>query len=671
MSRSSDHPPSHALPELQDDDEDAGDDPSSPLYTSSAEADVDEDMAEVHRTRCTFKQLVTSRAGQQQVLQAVHAAGLEQQVLHARVSTAEAQKDAAIANRRAADEVLRQRTAELDRFRAEYDQLTAAKLSTEEQLSVKDAQVADLQQQVTSLTSKSFVSSLAKPTSFTGSPAQDKMPVREWLSIVKDYLYSSNIARTDVQRVQFAEGYLKAEARRAWIAFKVGLHKPTDDDSSPYAGVTFAAFEKHLLQRWNPTSSEVDARTKLDMLSQAHLSITAFVNRFEDLCTFLPSMDEGDKVHKFLTKLDVAIQSHCAINPATGQRWTSYEAAKEFAVNYCATVASAANTRKRAGALQQGINAAQGALTSGGSSAGWQQHKLYCRLHKCHFGLPNVEYLGHIVGENGIRVDPRKVKIVQDWPAPKTQSELPFDLLKEKLTHAPVLAMPDFEKPFEIVADASNTAVGAILLQDGKPIAFESRKLTPAEVAYDTMEREMTAVIHALTVWRPYVDQAEITVFSDHEPLRYLRTKPTLTPRQIRWSQFMERFYYKWEFRAGRLNVADPLSRAPHSADGSGMGNITGRPLGPDDYQLAAVSRDRTSKRKRLNRRNMLRDLSHVLINVCLGRGSVKGRRRVISGIFVIILKFRQGVGGRVITGAGHRSNLLDHQKQRLKATGT
>eukprot|EP00775_Hariotina_reticulata_P008526 gene8526-8708_t len=339
MSRSSDHPPSHALPELQDDDEDAGDDPSSPLYTSSAEADVDEDMAEVsqhvppvqpnateHRPVSsapdalhTVKQLVTSRAGQQQVLQAVHAAGLEQQVLHARVSTAEAQKDAAIANRRAADEVLRQRTAELDRFRAEYDQLTAAKLSTEEQLSVKDAQVADLQQQVTSLTSKSFVSSLAKPTSFTGSPAQDKMPVREWLSIVKDYLYSSNIARTDVQRVQFAEGYLKAEARRAWIAFKVGLHKPTDDDSSPYAGVTFAAFEKHLLQRRNPTSSEVDARTKLDMLSQAHLSITTFVNRFEDLCTFLPSMDEGDKVHKFLTKLDVAIQSHCAINPATGQ----------------------------------------------------------------------------------------------------------------------------------------------------------------------------------------------------------------------------------------------------------------------------------------------------------------------------------------------------------------
>eukprot|EP00775_Hariotina_reticulata_P009227 gene9227-9392_t len=93
----------------------------------------------------TVKQLVTSRADQQQVLQAVHAAGLEQHVLHG--STAEAQKDAAAANKQAVDEVLRQRTAELDRFRAEYDRLTAAKLSTEEQLLVKDAQVADLQQQ--------------------------------------------------------------------------------------------------------------------------------------------------------------------------------------------------------------------------------------------------------------------------------------------------------------------------------------------------------------------------------------------------------------------------------------------------------------------------------------------------------------------------------------------
>jgi len=88
--------------------------------------------------------------------------------------------------------------------------------------------------------------------------------------------------------------------------------------------------------------------------------------------------------------------------------------------------------------------------------------------------------------------------------------------------------MPDFTKPFEVIADASLFALGALLLQDGKPIAFESRKFAPAECNYDTTEREMVAVIHALTVWRCYLDGMQFTVYSDHEPLKYLRTKPSL-----------------------------------------------------------------------------------------------------------------------------------------------
>jgi len=266
-----------------------------------------------------------------------------------------------------------------------------------------------------------------------------------------------------------------------------------------------------------------------------------------------------------------------------------------------------------------------------------QQYKLYARLSKCHFNLPEVEFLGHIVGRKGISVDPRKVQIIKDWPTPQSQSDVrsflglanyfrrfihaystitsplhaltgnvkwhpslwtgacqqAFDLLKHKLSTAPVLAMPDFNKPFQIVADASLTAIGAILLQDDRPIAFESRKLSPAESNYDTTEREMTAVIHALRVWRCYLDGNSFTIFSDHEPLKYLRTKPSLSPRQVRWSQTMEHFNYTWEYRAGRLNAADPLSRAPHSSPtGSGMGNITGTSVSNnDDLRLAAAKR--------------------------------------------------------------------------------
>ena len=247
-----------------------------------------------------------------------------------------------------------------------------------------------------------------------------------------------------------------------------------------------------------------------------------------------------------------------------------------------------------------------------------EEHKFYAQLHKCHFALPEVEFLGHMVSKEGIRVDPRKVQIVKDWPVPANISELrsflglanyfrrfihafstiarplhaltrkeavwhwstacqsAFELLKEKLTAAPVLAAPDFSKPFEVVADASDFTLGAILLQEGRPVAFESRKLTSAECNYHTPEKELLAVMHALNIWRCYLDGSRFTIFSDHEPLKYLRTKASLLPREVRWSQFIERFDYSWEYREGRINAADPLSRARHAPEGgSGTGSIT------------------------------------------------------------------------------------------------
>ena len=250
------------------------------------------------------------------------------------------------------------------------------------------------------------------------------------------------------------------------------------------------------------------------------------------------------------------------------------------------------------------------------------ENKFFAQESKCHFGLQQIEFLGHIVSGEGIRVDPRKIQVVQDWPVPKSVQEVrsflglanyfrrfvhafatiarplqrltckdvkwgpqtwddkcqqAFDLLRQKLTTAPLLALPDFSKPFEVIADASDYALGAILMQDGRPVAFESRKFTPAEVNYHTTEKELLAVIHALVVWRCYLDGSRLMIFSDHEPLKYLRTKPSLTPRQVRWSAFLERFDYTWEHRPGRLNAADPLSRALHGTiDGSGVGSLTG-----------------------------------------------------------------------------------------------
>jgi hypothetical protein len=242
-----------------------------------------------------------------------------------------------------------------------------------------------------------------------------------------------------------------------------------------------------------------------------------------------------------------------------------------------------------------------------------REHKLYCRPHKCHFNQAELEYLGHVVGRDGVRVDPRKVKVVQDWPVPKDVHQLrsflgmanyfrrfiqayssltrpltdllkatanvakdwgpkaqsAFEGVKFALTHAPVLVLPDLkaaqdDKPFEVIADACGTDIGAVLLQGGHPVAFESRKFTPAELNYDTSQKELLATIHALRTWRCYLAGVPFVLVTDHHPNTAFETKVELSPRMTRWLNLLSEYsHMKWEYRPGRTNVADPLSRMP------------------------------------------------------------------------------------------------------------
>ena len=106
--------------------------------------------------------------------------------------------------------------------------------------------------------------------------------------------------------------------------------------------------------------------------------------------------------------------------------------------------------------------------------------------------------------------------------------------------------------------------IGAVLLQKGRPIAFESRKLTRAEKNYTTGEQELTAVVHALRTWRCYLEGSECVVITNHNPLTYLKSQQNLSRRQARWLEYLEQtFHYRWEYRPRRSNVADPLSRNP------------------------------------------------------------------------------------------------------------
>ncbi|MGQ3286099.1 RNase H-like domain-containing protein, partial [Bosea sp. (in: a-proteobacteria)] len=139
-----------------------------------------------------------------------------------------------------------------------------------------------------------------------------------------------------------------------------------------------------------------------------------------------------------------------------------------------------------------------------------------------------------------------------------------FNGLKDALCSAPVLALPDFTKPFVVCTDASLVGTGAVLLQEGRPIAYTSKKLSPPETRYSTGDQELLAIIRAVREWRCYLDGAvDVTIQTDHNPLTYLQTQTNLSRRQTRWMEELSRYKYEIKYHPGADNVADPISRNP------------------------------------------------------------------------------------------------------------
>ncbi|CAI7752835.1 unnamed protein product [Closterium sp. NIES-54] len=146
------------------------------------------------------------------------------------------------------------------------------------------------------------------------------------------------------------------------------------------------------------------------------------------------------------------------------------------------------------------------------------------------------------------------------------EAEAAFQELKKILVSPLVLRMADPSRPFEVITDASDFAIGAVLLQDFgnglQPIAYESRKLQAAERNYPIHDKEMLAIIHAFKQWRCYLVGADVTVRTDHKSLQYLRAQPNLNPRQIRWLEYMEsHFTYRITYKKGANNIDDALTR--------------------------------------------------------------------------------------------------------------
>jgi ribonuclease HI len=145
-----------------------------------------------------------------------------------------------------------------------------------------------------------------------------------------------------------------------------------------------------------------------------------------------------------------------------------------------------------------------------------------------------------------------------------------FQIIKEKLTTAPVLTLPDIHQDFVVFCDASRQGLGCVLMQNKKVIAYASRLLKPHEQNYPTHDLELAAIVHALKIWRHYLIGNKCHIFTDHKSLRYIFTQRDLNLHQRRWLELIKDYDLEIHYHPGKANVvADALSRKPFGIKGT------------------------------------------------------------------------------------------------------
>jgi hypothetical protein len=232
-----------------------------------------------------------------------------------------------------------------------------------------------------------------------------------------------------------------------------------------------------------------------------------------------------------------------------------------------------------------------------------KEQQIYAKPYKCFFWVKELEYFGHIIFHEGVKVDPNNIKAMMNWPIPKTLKNLRgfsdftgyyrkfvqnygviatplvtlnkkdafswtleatqyFEQLKEAMCKAPILATPYFTKTFIVECDALGNGIGVVLMQEGRTLAFESRPLKGKDLHKTNNEKEMMEILHALKKWCPYVIGRNFRVKKDHDSLRYFLEQRLSSEEQQKWVNKMLGYDFEIIYKKMNKNVvADALSR--------------------------------------------------------------------------------------------------------------
>jgi hypothetical protein len=234
-----------------------------------------------------------------------------------------------------------------------------------------------------------------------------------------------------------------------------------------------------------------------------------------------------------------------------------------------------------------------------------QQEKLMINMKKSSFMRTKIFYLGFVISANELKMDPKKINAIKNWPSPKSmfevwifhalssfyrkfiqnfsgistlmmdtvkkrhryfhwtgEAEKSFNLLKKKIIEQPILVFPYFSKTFQVRCDTIGFSIGTVLSQENRLVVYFSEKLNETKIKYSTYDKEFYAVIQALKKWRHYLVPKEVVLYSDNHSLKFVTRQEKLNQKHAKWVEYMQNFTFVIKHISGTAKkVVDALSK--------------------------------------------------------------------------------------------------------------